>query len=109
MKGREREPIFTHSPQHRPVSPRDANRPCLGVEPVVERRPDGEHPAPRSFARFEHNSRLPRLPQNRGRPQARQTGADDDDRRGRRPALVDAQRRREERQLQKLAAIKAIQ
>ena len=58
----------------------DADRPGLGVQPVVERRADRQHPAAGTFARLEDDDLASRLSKEIGRAQSGEAGADDDDR-----------------------------
>ena len=58
----------------------DADRPGLGVQAVVERRADRQHPAAGTFARFEDDDLASRPPQEVSRAQAGEARADDDDR-----------------------------
>jgi len=58
----------------------DADRPGLGVQPVVERRADGQDPAAGTVARLEDDHRASRPSKEIGCAQAGEAGADDDHR-----------------------------
>ena len=74
---RQREAERSDGSQHRLMHAGDADRPGLGVQAVVERRADRQHPAAGTFARFEDDDLASCPPQEVGRAHAGEARADD--------------------------------
>jgi hypothetical protein len=77
-EGHKRQFVRARGPEYRAVRSREACRPSLGVQPVVERCPSGDDTAARTRPSFQDDDRCAGLVKKISCAQAGETGTDDD-------------------------------